>query len=76
MNAQQRERLLTDIQHLTLACPRDNCNPSFCPLHDVRKLAPENRVEWVRALTDDDLEYFATYHQICLQRSEGDGAKH
>jgi len=44
MNMQQRERLLADIQHLTVACPHDNCNASLCPLHDVRKLAPEKRV--------------------------------
>ena len=76
MNAQQRERHLADIQHLTVACPMTTCNTALCPLHDVRKLAPQKRVEWVRALTDGDVEYFATYHQICLQWLDGDGAEH
>jgi hypothetical protein len=71
MNSQQREQVLSQVQHLSVSCPHDNCNPSFCPLHDVRKLTLEERMKWVRALSDEELEYLITYHQICLQWMNG-----
>ena len=61
------ERVLSEIFPLMEACPYDNGNPPFCPCHEVRKLTPEERNEWVRALSGADLEYIAAYHQICLQ---------
>jgi len=74
VSAMRREDLALNILQLTLHCPHDQCNPSFCPLHDVRKLTPENRADWVRLLTDEDLKYIETYHEICLHwRALGDG---
>lgn len=67
MNAHLREHLLSDIIHLTLACPHDNSNPPFCPLHEVRKMTREEIIKWIRMLSDEDLQYLATYHQVCLQ---------
>ena len=55
---------------LALACPHDDGNPEFCPLCDVRKLPVRQRIAWVKMLSDDDLEYLGTYHQICLQCRE------
>jgi len=55
---------------LTFACPYDQGNPSECPLCEVRGLPVRRRVTWVKMLTDDDLAFLETYHQICLQCRE------
>ena len=62
-----REQILAQIQHLAATCPHANCDTPACPLFEVRKLATEERIKWVRCLSDEDLRYMATYHQICLQ---------
>jgi hypothetical protein len=61
-----REDLASQVLHLTLGCPHDMGNPPCCPLHEVRKLTPMERVQWVLMLTDEELEYLANYHEICL----------
>jgi len=63
---QRREQLASNVLQLTLGCPHDQCNPCFCPLHEIRKLEPAQRADWVRMLTAEDLEYLTTYHEICL----------
>lgn len=63
----RRDQLLAEIQHLAVTCPHGDCNPCICPLHGVRKLDTEERIAWVRSLSNGDLEYLTTYHQICLQ---------
>mgnify|MGYP003301233573 CR=1 FL=1 len=69
----RREKLLSDILQLAVACPHDNCNPTCCPLHEVRKLTPEERSKWFRMLSAQDLEYLRDYHQICLQCRSTEG---
>ena len=72
MNASQREKLVSDVLHLSIACPHDYTNPPFCPLQKVREMTVEERIQWCRSLTAEDMKYIATYHQICLQcRSSG-----
>ena len=70
MTPQEREQRLTTVMGLTLSCPHDDGNPAFCPLCEVRKLPPSGRIAFVRGLSDEDLEYLGTYHQICLQCRE------
>ena len=70
MNPKERLDRLSNILGLTLACPYDDRNPEFCPLCDVRKLPVRQRITWVKMLSDDDVEYLATYHQICLHCRE------
>ena len=65
MNADQREQVLSQSLHLAVACPYDSSNPPFCPLCGVRKLPLEERIQWVRSLSNNDLEYLSAYHQIC-----------
>ena len=67
MNSQQREQVVSEVEHLSVACPLDNCNTPNCPLHKVRSLLLEEKIKWVRGLSDEDIEYLTTYHQICLQ---------
>jgi len=61
-----REYLGSRILHLTLGCPHNQDSPSFCPLHEVRKLEPCMWATWTQMLTDEDLEYLYAYHEICL----------
>ena len=60
---------------LTFCCPYDGCNPALCPLHEVRKLPYEERLEWCTLLNDEDLLYLDTYHSICLQNRADTGGK-
>jgi len=67
MSTGKREQFVEEVLHFALACPHNGDNPPFCPLHEIRKLSPEERIEWIHMLTDEDLAYIAAYHQICLQ---------
>ena len=67
MNAREREEVLSQVIQLTAACPIENCATPLCPLFEVRKLAAGERMEWIRALSNEDLEFLSAYHQICLQ---------
>jgi len=67
MNSQQREQVVLQVEHLSVTCPLDKCNTPNCPLHKVRSLPLEERIGWARYLSDQDLEYLITYHQVCLQ---------
>lgn len=71
MDAGQRSKILSDVVHLAEACPHDGSNPAFCPLHEVRKMGGEEKETWARALSDQDLNYLALYHQVCLQWRAG-----
>ena len=67
ITGEQRRKMAEKILHLTDACPFDGCNPEYCPLHDVRKLSPVARREWVGILSDEDLDYLTVHDEICLQ---------
>ena len=50
---------------LSKDCPAEHSNPDNCPLFGLRPLLSRERRAWIRNLTDDDLEYLATYHACC-----------
>lgn len=47
-------------------CPAERCNPCDCPLFGLRKLPREERLQWIDALSEDDLTYLAAYHHVCM----------
>lgn len=62
----------SEIFHLIESCPEDNSNPESCPLYEVRKLNPRERIEWVHMLSTEDLEFLSVYCEVCMQcRSNG-----
>ena len=67
MNTNERDRVLSAIQLLAVVCPHEKCNSPSCPLYSVRRLPPGQAAHWAAGLSDDELEYLAAYHQICLQ---------
>ena len=50
---------------LSKNCPVEHSNPVNCPLAGLRPLAAAARRTWISGLTDDELEYLATYHICC-----------
>ena len=62
-NGALRADLLELVQN---HCPFDKSNPCDCPLSRVRELNPKDRVQWFKALSEEDLAYLASYHQVCL----------
>lgn len=68
---ESREQLISALIHLAVGCPVDQSNPASCPLYEARKKEMPERMqlmhEWIHSLTDEELEYLAKYHQVCLQ---------
>ena len=50
---------------LSTHCPKDHGNPATCPLCDLRPRPARERRAWLHQLTDEELEYLATYHKTC-----------
>ena len=64
---QQRAEMLDNVLSLAMRCPVDHCNPADCPLYYVRLMALDRRLEWFKALTDEDLAYLNSYHFVCMK---------
>lgn len=60
---------------LSRHCPVDRTNPSDCPLCGLRPLPARERKGWLQQLSDDDLEYLATYHGTCFAEKMGQGER-
>ena len=63
---EQKNELRVSLLELSEACPFHHANPRDCPLFALRKMKPTKRVQWFNALTENDLEYLATYHRVCF----------
>jgi hypothetical protein len=62
----RRNQLRANLLALSEACPFDHRNPSDCPLFELRKMKPRQRVQWFKVLDAHDLAFLAAYHQVCL----------
>jgi len=51
---------------LILRCPFGG-NPPDCPLHIVRMLPVEERVQWLEAQTDGELNVLYEAHDECME---------
>lgn len=60
------EQLKTGLLELVESCPARHCNPKDCPLFDLRKMPRSRRIQWFNTLNQDDLEYLAAYHYVCM----------
>lgn len=58
--------LRAGILNLDECCPVEDCNPEECPLYQLRKMKPLQRLEWLNALSEDDLAYLVAYHDVCI----------
>jgi hypothetical protein len=61
-----RNRLRTQIVHLSFLCPYDLANPCTCPLYEIRKKSSIERLDWVDSLTDEEAANILANHQKCL----------
>lgn len=50
---------------LSKLCPVEHGNPLDCPLFELRPLRARERKVWIHRLSDEELEYLATYHACC-----------
>lgn len=64
---QLRNELLANLSALSKNCPFHQANPEDCPMFPLRKLKPAQRLAWLRALSEKELSYLATYHHVCLR---------
>lgn len=62
------------VAALAVDCPVGHSNPEDCPLHDLREQKMPARLKWLQALGEDDLQYLAAYHQVCLNTKILNGA--
>jgi hypothetical protein len=60
------DRLRAGLLELINVCPVNQDNPADCPLFALRKMGRRQRLHWVAALERADLEYLATYHNVCM----------
>lgn len=65
-SARRRNELRHYLLELLDACPLEQCNPEDCPLSSLRQIDSKDRQAWLKALAEDDLEYLAAYHRVCL----------
>ncbi len=63
---EQKDALRAILRGLSEACPFHLANPEDCPLFPLRKMKPEERLEWLNSLSESDRAYLATYHRVCL----------
>ena len=49
-----------------LRCPLGG-NPRDCPLHELRKLPLEERMDWLETQTDEELIALYEQHNACLE---------
>jgi len=64
---QLKDQLLLNLSELSKACPFHHANPEDCPLFPLRKMKSAKRLAWLRALSEEELSYLATYHHVCLR---------
>ena len=69
----RKDKLKANLLELGEACPFHRDNPEDCPLFELRKLPRTKRLEWFRELSEEDLVYLTTYHQVCLGVKVGEG---
>ncbi|MBI2512365.1 MAG: hypothetical protein HYV96_10315 [Opitutae bacterium] len=58
--------LPSSIVTLLAGCPVGDTNPDHCPLYEVRKLPPQEALDWVASLSTDDKAFLLQYHRCCL----------
>ena len=59
----------TMLMGLIIECPFGG-NPKDCPLHERRKLPMEQRIKWVKSLSNDELQKAYLVHCECLKKKE------
>lgn len=63
---QRKDELRASLFPLVEICPVEECNPEECPLYLLRKKKYTERLEWINALSEQDLAFLAAYHDVCL----------
>ena len=67
LNEQKRAELRDNVLSLAMSCPVNDCNPEECPLYHIRHLDLDERLEWFKNLSDEELIYLNAYHFVCMK---------
>lgn len=65
-----RLHLMTRVVGLSIACPFSQDNPERCQLCEVRALPMAERIEWVRSLSEEEMNGISIGHEACLKALE------
>jgi len=65
-----REALIAYVVGLSIACPLQQDNPPDCPLNPMRCKALQDRYNWVKSQTTEQLKELARHHCTCLEEKE------
>jgi len=57
---------------LVVGCPYE-ANPEDCALHEIRQRPLNERIEWSRQLTEEQIQNIIDIHKKCLARKEKAG---
>lgn len=60
---------MAEFINLLLCCPRGG-NPASCPFHDARKLSFEEKANWVRSLSHDEILAILALHRRCQAQTD------
>ncbi len=50
---------------LVFSCPYTEGNPEECKLHEIRKKAKAQQIEWFNSLSEEELQKIYDVHQNC-----------
>jgi hypothetical protein len=59
--------LRASLLKLSEACPFHTVNPADCPLYPLRKMGRQERVQYINALSESEMQYLADYHKVCFR---------
>jgi hypothetical protein len=62
----QKHKLRAELVSLGEFCPIDECNPEECLVYKIRKLNQPQRLQWLNALSQEELAYLNAYQKVCL----------
>ncbi len=58
------------IVALLIKCPYEP-NPTGCHLHELRMRSLEEKLEFPKRLTEEEVQHIIAVHKKCLSRKEG-----
>ena len=58
------------IVALLIKCPYEP-NPTDCHLHELRMRSLEEKLEFPKRLTEEEVQHIIAVHKKCLSRKEG-----
>jgi hypothetical protein len=75
LDQQHKEELRDELMQLDRCCPTDGCHCEECLLHQIVKMEPDERRQWLDDLSLESLIFLTNYQYICLGHQLGTDLK-